>query len=253
MENFSEILKRQILERRHAFIYGAEKEREKYLKELARVSYTEEGKKAIPIYTNFEGLKDSENKTCEEWRLNSVQNNYFELSMTSLIFERLKKELNEEELEKLEVNLKRLFHDNSITNFNILEQELKNGTNAYREFYNHYRKTGELNDNLVLDLKILFVLFDLFLPNLKKTIPSISNFLLILDTQNEFGVCFTKVVNTYISSRSNGYLNIKVACENQNIWKNYTTINEQFVQYVHDYDIIEMDEWRLKRDLNKKE
>lgn len=181
MEKYHDILKWRILERRHAFIYGSKEEREEYLKEISKSSYIEEGKKTIPIYTNFDGLKDAENKDCEYWRVSSLLNNYFELNMVSLIFNRLKKELEAEELAKLEMRLKSLFHEESITNFDILEQELKNSINAYAEFYNHYIKTGELKSNLVSDLKIFFIVFDFFLPNLKMIVPSLSNFQLMID------------------------------------------------------------------------
>ena len=49
MEQYSKHLKWKILESRHAFIIGEEKERIQYLKELTSCSYLEEERKTIPI------------------------------------------------------------------------------------------------------------------------------------------------------------------------------------------------------------
>ena len=130
MEQYSKHLKWKILESRHAFIIG--EERIQYLKELTSCSYLEEERKTIPIYTDFKGFLEVENKDCERWRLDSFQNNYFTLYITSLMFERLKIELKEEELLILEANLKRLFHEKSITDFDTLKKELVISMKSYK-------------------------------------------------------------------------------------------------------------------------
>lgn len=244
---YSEVLKQIILESRHAFIYGEKKERSRYLKSISSCSYLEEEKKTIPIYVDFPGLKDCNNKECEEWRLNSCQNSYFELYMTSLMFEKLKTELKEKELLKLESNLYSLFYKDGIKNFDILKKELAIGMSAVKEFYEHYIQTGELKSDLFQEVELDYVMFDMFLPNLKRVIPSFSEFIFIIDKVSDFGSVYTKVINTYVASRSNNYLSIKIGCENQDDWINYGTINGEFIEYVHDYGIVRMDEFTLNR------
>lgn len=245
MEQYSKHLKWKILESRHAFIIGEEKERIQYLKELTSCSYLEEKRKTIPIYTDFKGFLEVENKDCERWRLDSFQNNYFTLYITSLMFERLKIELKEEELLILEANLKRLFHEKSITDFDTLKKELVISMKSYKELYEYYEKNGKPNPSIMADVKLLYVIFDILLPNIKMLIPSFSEFIVIINKISVFSKCYTSVINTYISSRSNGYLNIKVGCENHNDWENYYTVNDDIIQYIHDYDVVEMNEWKL--------
>lgn len=244
---YSEYMNRRILEKRHAFIYGEMKERSAYLQYLAKESFLEDGKMRIPIYTDFQGFKDTENKDCEKERLYSFQNSYFELYIISLMLDRLKAELKDEDRAKLESNLTQLFFEDSLISFDILSKELEIGMEAYKEFYDYYIKTGELKSNLFDQVKLDFVMLDLFLPDLKKIVPSLSDFILIVDKRADFSLIYTKVINTYVASRSNGYLNMKIGCENSEDWKNYSAINGELIEYVHDYNVFEMKDWQLTR------
>lgn len=247
MECYNERLKWKILESRHSFIYGDKEKRSSYLQSLAKCSYLEDEKKTIPIYTDFQGFQDTENKDCEKFRLNSIQSSYFELYMASLMFEKLKIELSSDELQKLEENISFLFLEESIKKFDDLKKELQISMNAFKDFYEYYITTGELKPKLLEDIKLSFVTFDMLLPNLKRVVPSFAEFIFIIDKVKDFGSIYTKIINTYVASRSNAYLNIKIGCENSSDWKNYYTINGQFIEYVHDYEIVSMDDYQLTR------
>ncbi len=79
-----------MLETRHHFVYGKLEERTPYLKKIAKSKYVEDGfygtngKCIVPIYLDYVGFKGKRHSNSEEWRLNAIQNDYFEFSVSTI-------------------------------------------------------------------------------------------------------------------------------------------------------------------------
>lgn len=40
---------------------------------------------------------------------------------------------------------------------------------------------------------------------------------------------------------------MKIGCRDDNDWKNYYTINGEFIEYVHDYSCVNIEDYQLKK------
>lgn len=249
---YSEVLKRNVLERRHHFVYGNAEERTPYFQKIAKQEYIEDGffgtdgKYIVPLYLDYRGFQGDYHQECETWRLNAIQSDYFEFLLTQMMFERLKG-CFPDEIEIVEKNLTYLFFNKDINSLDLLNQELIGGLQVYQEFYEHYQQTGELKFDLLQEMKITCVIFESLFRKLKELLPHFHSFIVLLDKKSDFSSIYTRVLNTYIASRSHNYLSFKIGTLGRQDWDNYETINGEYIERTHDYGIIEMKDYVLDR------
>ena len=106
MEQYSEVLKNEIMSLQHMFICGDDEERSKYLTELANsYKYDSFTKTSVVIYTDHHGLEDCKNEFCEKPMVDILQRDYVEFVLYSLVLEKLMLYLPLKELETLESSL----------------------------------------------------------------------------------------------------------------------------------------------------
>ncbi len=138
MENYSEVLKEAIMSWQHIFVCGDDKERTKYLVELAN-SYKFDSSKQTPleIYTKHSGLEDCKNDFCEKPMVDILQRDYMEWVLYSLVLEKLMFYLPLEETETLERNLPFLL-DAEIHTLEQARKALQDCQNISKEIYSYY-------------------------------------------------------------------------------------------------------------------
>ena len=67
-----------------------------------------------------------------------------------------------------------------------------------------------------------------------------SYFCIIVDYQKDMSLTSMKAINSLISSRINSDISMKIACEPIK-WLSYYSLNNDLIENIHDYDIIELD------------
>lgn len=246
---YSEVLKNIIMNQKHVFIYGEEQERTKYLLSLAESYKLEEHQvQPVVIYTDNVGLSDCENNFNEEDRLRAMclQQEYFELTITSLIIEKLSKVLTDKERDTLEYNLPFLLNEN-IQSLDKAQKALLSSQEVSKEIYNSYIKSGEINQKLVNEMEIANIFMESLLTEIKEEIPSISDFAIIINKTSAYGTIYRRVINTYIDAREHNIFNIKVGCQDIKDWGDSGTIDGRIIQDTHCYSYVRMDDFKLQR------
>ena len=110
----------------------------------------------------------------------------------------------------------------------------------YKKYYEYYLTHG--NSIYKIDeIRIQFVQLELFLKQIKKEINNDSYFALIIDNKKDIFSLSTKVINLYVGSRINDVISMKIATD-PNKWKSFVDCNGQFVEAVHDYGEVELDD-----------
>lgn len=246
--DYSEVLEDMIMRPWHSFIYGEEKERHKYLSALTeKYSFQMLEKKPVGIYIQDNGLEDNYNKSCEIWKVHAFERTYFEFLVVWHILDKLLKDLSSHELVPLEEEILKSFRAFNIKYLEELKQELEKSKNIYKEEYYNYIKNGNTKENFQEQMKISFVMLKSILPKLKDALKQVSYFVLFIDKNREYGNMYTQVINSFIASRSTGYLVVNVGCNNIKDWKNYYALNGEIIENPHDYTDITMGEWIRKR------
>ncbi len=74
------------------FIYGEVQERKNYLMNLANeYKYSKDIEQPIVVYTEYSGLPDCENTSCEQITADLLERDHIEFVLSSLVLERLSK------------------------------------------------------------------------------------------------------------------------------------------------------------------
>lgn len=246
---YSERLKKIVLNQKHVFVYGEEKERIKYLQSLVECYKNDERQiKPVVIYTNNEGLRDCQEEFDEKERIRAMclQQEYFEFVITSLIIEKLSKVLTDKERDVLERILPMLLNAD-IQSLDGAQKALLSSQEISKEIYNSFIKTGEINQKLIAAMEIGNIFMESLLAEIKETIPSISDFAIIINKTSSFGTIYRRVINTYIDEREQSLFSIKVGCQNIRDWGDFGTINGRFIQDTHAYSYVFMDDYKLQR------
>jgi hypothetical protein len=246
---YQEYLKEEIMGSRHAFIYGEKNERKACFESLAKeYSFDSLVKRPVGIYINDTGLADCNNLDCDAYIINIINSNYFEILVSLEIIDKLIKEVkSKEEVEDSILKFFNLFAmQNKLKSLTSLRDELLNTKMTFISEYNKYITTGEYKD-FQSKLNIFSIKLDLLIVRLKRYLPTLERINLLIDKEGDYSLIYTQVINFYLSARSNADLSIKVGCDGINDWSTYHDINGTFVQAMHDYDTIDMDEYKLIR------
>lgn len=247
---YNQVLEDIIMRPTHKFVYGSEEERSKYLKKLAAIyCFNSKEKAPVGVYIDDEVLEICKNKDCDKNKIEFFNSRYFEINTMYHILDKLIKELPEDILKNIAKDILIPFNDTARNSFSSLEElrdELLKVKQIYLKEYKRYIETGKLN-YFIDELRVFMIFIDLTLDNLKRVMPNLDYISLLINKGHEYSTIYTQVINFYIGARSNGTLNINIGCNNSSEWPTLIDLNGNYVQCIHDFDIVQMEDYILER------
>ena len=248
----NEYLKKEIMNQsRHQLIYGYNgNNRKSFLKNLEKeYPVVFDKNQPMAIYVNDFWLPKNSIKTnnSSQIRLSIASKEYLYFSIIKDIIRRVidysnitESDENIEELidaiNKFIINNK----SNEITSLDDFISLLTESKKYYKEYYQGILEEKDLLSPYEV-LKIPFIEINFFIERLKQIINNNSYFGIIFDKQNDISLQTTKAINSLIGSRINKDISVKIALEPDK-WDSYLCSNGQFIEYIHDYGDIELDD-----------
>ena len=241
MRNYSNEI---IGQSRHQFIYGENgEERQSILRGLANdnpivCDQNEPG----AIYLENDYLSGGESVYhIDSYKKLAISREHFNFAVAGkLLEEALSTDLNARSDEFLS-RINRLFVDNeqSIDDLDSLVRVLYQTRNFYRDGYKTYLETGVFPS--LEELPIKFMELDSFMHYYKKLLNNKSYFSVVVDQQKPISSLSKRAINDVVGKRINADISMKVACQPDE-WETYYDLSGQFVQCVHDYGVVELDD-----------
>ena len=240
MRNFSDEI---IGQSRHQFIYGENGERrEGILKGIVNdnpivCDVNEPGS----IYLGDDYLSGGESVyQLDSYRKLAIARENFNFAVCGkLLDEALSLDINARSDEFLD-RMNRLFVDSgqSIDDLSTLVKVLYQARDFYRDGYKTYLETGVFPS--LEELPIKFMELDSFMRYYKKLLNNKSYFSVVVDQQSPISALSKSAINDVVGKRINADISMKVACQPDE-WETYYDLSGQFVQDVHDYGVVELD------------
>jgi len=94
---------------------------------------------------------------------------------------------------------------------------------------------------------IPFVMMDNLIPLIKESIGLNKHFSLMMEFDSDISIYTCRAINDYVASRCTGYLSMNVLLHDDSEWKSWHSNNGQFVEYVHDYSVIDLRKQKTRR------
>ena len=244
--NNEDYLKREIMEQsRHLFIYGYNNEkRSNFLKELEKeYPLLIDSNKPVALYFDSLGFKrqDVDLSGKDKGLVNSLSREYMSFSIVTKMLERSMG--NDEDI--LNSRLSKLIN---LLNSNTREiknvKELLNELKSSRDFFyeNYYNYINGITDNVPISkLLIPFIELEMFTRKFKACMNINSYFGIIVDKKTPLAISSVQAINGLIYGRINSDISIKVALEPDD-WEIYRTLNGDFIESIHDYGCVELDD-----------
>ena len=240
MRNFSDEI---IGQSRHQFIYGENgKRREEILRGIVNdnpivCDVNEPGS----IYLGDDYLSGGESVyQLDSYRKLAIARENFNFAVCGkLLDEALSLDINARSDEFLD-RMNRLFVDSgqSIDDLSTLVKVLYQARDFYRDGYKTYLETGVFPS--LEELPIKFMELDSFMRYYKKLLNNKSYFSVVVDQQSPISALSKSAINDVVGKRINADISMKVACQPDE-WETYYDLSGQFVQDVHDYGVVELD------------
>lgn len=230
----------------HKFVYYDEIDKCKILDDLSKYNCELNSSEPIVIYIFDEGLpKINEDIYVDRYRVEFFHHRYYELLIALSIIDKLVESID---IDVLNSRFKRLFYllsDNvDISDVIVLRDLLDKCKNVYKREYINYINTGILED-FYNDLEISNVIIDMIVPCIKRSIGLEKYFSILIDVDSEISKYNEMSINDYIASRCTGYLSINILLSKYE-WKYYYSSNGQFIENVHDYNVIDLRRNKIK-------
>lgn len=248
-----EYLKKQIMEQsRHLFIYGYNDEhRSDFLKSLEYdYPVIADSDKPVALYFDSLGMPklDVNLKDKDGYLIHVACREYLSFTIATRILERsmeFDKTILDSRLSRLIGLINKIYINKNVRHAKIettldLLKEIKISRDFYYESYINYAK-GMIERISIDDIAIPFLQSEMFVRLYKESMNINSYFGIIFDKKSPLTISSTKEINDLIGSRINGDISVKVAIE-PNDWETYKDTNGQFVEAVHDYGTVELDD-----------
>ncbi len=235
----------------HQFIYGYNgKEREDFLKNMVGIFPVKiDQSKPMGVYLTDFGLpkKAELNKETSQRPLAILGEQYCYFSIATNVVDTTLNQTDERDLNKKTEKFLRVINDqylnkntNKINNLKELRNIFDEVRNTYLFEYEQYTKTAKLND-FIDKLPHSFIDIGIWIKQYKEMLNTNSHFALVIDHQEPISLISYQAINGLVSSRINGDIAMKVACE-PNGWETYCNLNGTFVERTHDYQEINLDD-----------
>lgn len=241
-----EYLKKIIIyESRHHFIYCENnKQRELFLKELELDKESVNLLEPIVVYLDNFGLPkiDLIDRNKNSNKFDIICREYLFLSIIYKILTNLSIYIVGDKAEKLLNFINKLYKNAGFDDINSIDELIKEFEKSLY-FYSEYYQNIALDlvpDKTINDIRIPFIELESFISYFKRIMNISTNFVILVDKKEELSDSSIKVVNLLIGSRINKDIAVKVFVS-PGEWNNFITLNDQFVEYVHDYGIVELD------------
>ena len=233
---------------RHLFIYGYKNEhRSEFLKSLeSDYPVIADSDKPVALYFDFLGMPkmNIDLKGKDTFLLHASSREYLSFAVAAKILERsmeFDKTVLDRRFSRLIglINRKKNMGYAEIQTVADLLKEIKTSRDFCYESYSNYVK-GLIERISIDDVAISFLQLEMFVRLYKDAMNMNSYFGIIFDKQNPLMSSSTQVINNLLGSRINGNISVKVAIEPDD-WETYRDSNGQFVEAVHDYGTVELD------------
>ena len=126
-----------------------------------------------------------------------------------------------------------------IVSVSELLDEMKKSRDFYYDSYIKYTK-GLIKEISINEINVPFLNLEMFVSRYKRCMNMQSYFGIIYDKRDRVSVQSIQTINNFIGARINNDISIKIAT-NSNEWETYYNTNGQYVEAIHDYGIIELD------------
>lgn len=250
MYSNEEYLKKEIMNQsRHLFIFGYNnQERSNFLQSLENdYPFTNELSNPIALYFDSFGLPRIENdlKNRNSYMLQAMSREYLSFLIASKILEKTI-EYNYDNLDDKLSWLINLTNMNKNQNYGeiVCVKDLLNEFKISRDFYydSYINYVKGLIENISIDdIAIPFLDLEMFVNQYKMCMDMQSYFGIILDKKNNISTLSVQAINNFIGARINGDISIKVAIEPDD-WETYCGTNGQYIEAIHDYGTIDLDD-----------
>ena len=246
------IIESELAERNmHLFVYGKnDKKRERLLKEIAdNHPFVFNSQEKCVVYIDEIGFPFLEQKDSrlDLSKRESIAFEYLNFTIVQAILIKISK-AKQENLDAINqvVNAFRYYKD-----FDSIEEVIK-CLQESREFYlSCYNDAENYSLSHLEKLSIQFI-FDIsmMINDIQTATKNDSSFQIILDRKGKIAIESVNAINSIVNMRCNGALSVKVVCEVDE-WETNRDITNSFPEYIHDYDILDLD-GSYKKSLNKR-
>lgn len=247
MRNIEDIIMR---ESRHHFIYGYDTlERKKFCEDLEeKYPILLDNDKQSAVYLEEYGLPNLEvlDNYYERHIVGLASREYLSFLIAYRILLNAKKSIDYSELNKRMERLINIINKNfmnsgfsSISDVDSLLMVLCNSKEFYLNSYKDYVLNGnQININKV---SIPFLDLEIFIRAFKEEMNINSSFSIIINNNQDIALSSVKAINDLVGSRINSDISMKIVTEPDK-WKSFFNSCGAFVQSVHDYGTIELDD-----------
>lgn len=254
MEKFAKFL---MEEDRHQFIFGYDtSERNEFCKNLEqKYPILLDDDKPMAVFLEEFGLPKFELSDRHDKNLiSTLSREYFSFLIVYNILIKSINSIGFKELDKrvsliVSIYNKRFRNTgfSDIRNLEDLRIAFYNSIEFYLKSYNNY--VTNLEGVNIENVAIPFVFYDLFIRFFKEVLNKKSYFGIIINNDHDVSFSSISVINDFIASRINDNISMKIVTEPDK-WKSYIGTSGTFVENVHDYGTVELDD-SLEKHINK--
>ncbi len=246
----NDYIKQEIIgQNRHLFVYGYKsEERTNFIKTLANENkIVIDENKPLAIYLNDYGLPliERNNLELDTTKIKVISQEYFNFSLFYEILLQCKENIPEEILNRRLTSIFRLVNrynkgleEEKAHTIDDLIKIFSESKHFWKSYYELYLKEGK--DKSLEEPTLPFCDLDLYITHLKKDLNNNSCFAIIIDYQKQVALDSIMVINDYIFSINKDF-SLKIVTDPQD-YPIYKTSNSEFIEPVHDYGTIELDD-----------
>ena len=229
-------LKSEIMDQsRHLFVYGYHNEtRTEFLQMLERdYPLILDTNKPVALYLNHFGLRSHEKTTNPLVEI--IAREYLNMIIMEKIIKKIGL-LNNQDINNKIIRIFRLMSQEKIESLSDILKQLQRS----KEFYAKVYLEDSVDTISMNEIPIPFMQLEMLIKDLKEIMNIDSYFGIIMDKKETISHDSIRSINDLIGSRINKDISIKVATEPWD-WNTYIGSNGQYIEYPHDYGIVELD------------